>query len=88
MNQITQYHPPPNPAKMTDSRAEDYVAEFGDESWELDALEPAVIAALIRQAVENVRDEDYWDDMREKEKKHRENIQDVSNRWDDIVNGS
>lgn len=82
MDQIERYNPPPNPAKMTDSRAEDYVAEFGNESWELDALEPAVIADLIRNAVERVRDEEHWDEMCEKEKKHREDIQRVSNRWE------
>ena len=48
MDQIDQYQPPPNPAKVTDSRAEGYIAEFGTESWELDALEPTVLAALIQ----------------------------------------
>lgn len=33
MNQVEQYEPPPNPAKITDSRANAYIAEFGDESW-------------------------------------------------------
>ena len=34
---------PPNPAKLTDSRCEGYMAEHGDESWELDALEAKFI---------------------------------------------
>ncbi len=51
MDQVEQYEPPPNPAKTTDSRYAAYIAEFGGESWELDALEPAVIATLIRNAV-------------------------------------
>lgn len=34
-DQIEQYNPPPNPAKITDSRALAYIAEFGSESWEL-----------------------------------------------------
>jgi hypothetical protein len=51
MDQVEQYNPPPNPAKMTDSRAEDYVAKFGEESWELDALEPKVIVALVKKHI-------------------------------------
>lgn len=39
-DQIDQYNPPPNPAKSTDSRFQGYMDEHGDESWELDALEP------------------------------------------------
>jgi hypothetical protein len=32
MDQVDQYNPPPNPAKITDSRATAYIAEFGGES--------------------------------------------------------
>lgn len=59
-DQVEQYNPPPNPAKMTDSRAEDYVARYGNESWELDALPPDAIARLIRDAVERVRNSGPW----------------------------
>lgn len=51
MNQIKMYNPPPNPAKVTDSRAVGYIAEFGEDSWELDALEPRVIADLIEKQI-------------------------------------
>lgn len=51
MNQIEKYSPPPNPAKVTDSRATGYIKKFGRESWELDALDPKVIAKLIRTNV-------------------------------------
>lgn len=49
--QIKQYSPPPNPAKVTDSRAKNYIAKYGHESWELDALEPSVIEKLIESEV-------------------------------------
>jgi len=58
MDQIRQYGPPPNPAKMTDSRFEGYIAEYGDESWELDALEPAVLTALIQDNIKPLIDTD------------------------------
>lgn len=51
MEQIEDYDLPPNPAKLEDSRSTGYIEEFGDESWELDALEPDVIVSLIQRAV-------------------------------------
>lgn len=57
MDQIEQYNPPPNPAKVTDSRFEQYLQDYGPDSWELDALEPSVINDLIRTHVECLRDE-------------------------------
>lgn len=47
---------PENPAKMTDSRAKEYVKRFGDSSWELDAIEPKTLADLVRDAVYSVMD--------------------------------
>lgn len=85
MDQIQQYNPPPNPAKMSDSRAEDYVAEFGEQSWELDALEPTVIARLIRDEVEDIRDEELWDEKVEAEAEDRRHLTLVSNNWADIT---
>jgi hypothetical protein len=61
MDQVLQYAPPPNPAKITDSRSTKYIREFGDESWELDALEPKVLTKLIQDAILELRDEDLWD---------------------------
>lgn len=63
MDQIMTYDPPPNYAKVSDSRAPAYVREFGEECWELDALEPRVIQDLISDAVLKVRDQKLWDEM-------------------------
>lgn len=85
MAQVKEYNPPPNPAKITDSRAEAYIAEYGEESWELDALEPAVIARLIRDAVEEVREPLAWDGSLRTEATQRKQLQKVSDNWDDIT---
>lgn len=61
MNQIEQWRLPPNPAKMSDARAEAYVAEHGYSSWELDAAEPAEITKIIREAILKIRDPVKWD---------------------------
>lgn len=61
MPQIECYRPPPNPAKVEDSRFEDYQRLYGDESWEVDALAPEVLQNIIEQAVLSVRDEGLWE---------------------------
>jgi hypothetical protein len=52
--------PPKNPAKMTDTRVKAYIASFGYSSWELDAIEPRQLAAIVTAAVEGLRDPDLW----------------------------
>lgn len=61
MNQIKQYDPPPNMAKSRDPRYEDYRRLYGEDSWELDALNPLVIQKLISDAILLIRDEAKWD---------------------------
>jgi len=60
MAQVHQYNPPPNPAKETDSRFTGYRSKFGDKSWELDALDPKTLTALINKHVKSVRDTGLW----------------------------
>jgi hypothetical protein len=75
MDQVQQYGPPPNPAKVTDSRYASYQAEHGDESWELDALEPSVIDALIQKEVESLVDADTWQEGVDREENAKEAIE-------------
>lgn len=75
MDQIEQYDPPENPAKQTDSRFEAYVLQFGESSWELDALDPATLGDVVRTAVESLRDEDLWNDALEREAEMRNELQ-------------
>ena len=77
-DQVQEYNPPPNFAKQDDSRYQGYAVQFGDESWELDALEPAVISDLIRDAVLSLRDEDKWEEEVEREREAREKLWDVA----------
>jgi hypothetical protein len=67
-DQIDQFKPPPNPTKLTDSRADGYVQEHGYNSWELDALDPRVITELIRSEIERERDDALWFAQLEREK--------------------
>ena len=51
MPQIEEKQPPPNPAKVTDSRFQAYQREHGSESWELDALEPSYLVRLAETEI-------------------------------------
>lgn len=86
MDQVQQYGPPPNPAKTTDSRYIGYIGLHGDESWELDALEPAVLTALVREAVLALRDEAIYEEVREHEEEDKAHLSAISERWEDVVN--
>jgi len=69
-DQIDQYNPPPNPAKLTDSRCRVYINRHGSESWELDALEPQVIHSLIENIVLSLRDEEAYVKTLKKQQKY------------------
>ena len=84
MPQIEEHSPPPNPAKETDSRFADYREKFGDESWELDALEPSLIRELITERIEQEVDETY-DQRHLDQAKMREQLSDAAENWSDIV---
>ncbi len=83
-DQVQEYDPPPNPCKMTDSRAVGYTETHGEESWELDALEPRVTARLIEHEVMGVRDPDLWEEALKVEEGHQKQIQAVADNWEEI----
>ncbi len=85
MQQIKKYNPPPNPAKITDSRCKGYIEKYGNESWELDALEPKVITSLITKAVEEYIDEDLYKDVCDAEDEQKNELQQICDHYDSIV---
>lgn len=84
MDQIEQYNPPPNPAKLTDARAAGYVEKYGYSSWELDALDPATLVGLIRDSIEEYRDPKRWNMAVELEETHRELLTAAADRWSEV----
>lgn len=84
-DQIKQYNPPPNPAKTTDSRFTKYQQEFGDDSWELDALNPRVITDLIKNAVLGVRNAKKWKEAVAREEKEREALTATADNWQAVA---
>lgn len=68
MEQIKKYNPPPNPAKITDPRAKEYVKQYGEVSWEVDALNPSVMRTIVANAIAQEMDTDAYDKIKLKEK--------------------
>jgi hypothetical protein len=60
---VEEWQPPENPAKESDSRYQAYADEFGESSWELDAVEPQELANLVRENVQALIDQDLWDEV-------------------------
>lgn len=85
MDQVTQYNLPPNPAKLTDARFQRYMEIHGQQSWELDALEPTVLDALIQGAIDSFRDEEKWVSAVIKENQEKASLMKVYRRWSDVV---
>jgi len=84
-DQVEEYNPPPNPAKTTDSRYASYQTLHGEESWELDSLEPSVIVELIRAEIEAHIDQDAWWVAKERQKVGRDQLGQVSRKWDSVI---
>jgi hypothetical protein len=77
-NQVRQYNLLPAPTKIQDSRAAGYMAEYGNECWELDALDPNVLVDLARTSVEGeVQDWDAWDEAKEEDESERQEIKEA-----------
>lgn len=85
MDQVRKFKPPPNPAKLTDSRCAGYIKVHGDESWELDALEPSVIDKLIQSSIDQLRDEEAWDKAEAQEAEARKLLTLAARGWDRVA---
>lgn len=83
MDQVTQYAPPPNPAKETDARFKKYEEEFGPESWELDALRNDVLSSIVERHILEWRDEDLWNDQVQIEQDMKAEVMNFVRRWQD-----
>lgn len=78
MAQVRKFNPPPNPAKLTDARANGYIKKFGQSSWELDALDPRTLDTLINDAILERRDDTLWNAAVKIQTKHRASITKVA----------
>lgn len=87
MDQVDEYGPPPNPVKLTDSRCTEYMTNplYNNQCWELDALDPHVIAELIQGFVSKYTDDGLRNKLIEEQDGHKEVLQAVADNWDRVV---
>lgn len=86
-DQVKAYNPPPNPAKMTDPRALNYIEEHGKISWEADALTPDVFHQLITEEILRWRqDEGAWERREKQQEMYKAELEALSKNYSDVAN--
>ncbi len=85
MDQVEVYNPPPNPAKQTDSRFEEYAQTYGHSCWELDALEPNVIDDIISENILSYREEAVYQEIVAQEAKEKELLRKAADNWESVA---
>lgn len=85
MDQVKKHAPPPNPAKVTDSRFESYQRKFGNDSWELDALEPKLLVSMIRREILSLRDDKTHAKVMARQASHLDELDIVASNWSQVV---
>lgn len=85
MDQVEEFHPPPNPAKLTDARIAGYIQRFGRSSWELDALNPETLADLVAEAVLGFRDDEIWEETLQEDEKSVETLNWLARNWTRVL---
>lgn len=68
MQQIKKYKLPPNPTKLTDSRSDNYISLYGKTCWEVDALKPQVLTAIVETNIKTQINIGMYEDMVDLEK--------------------
>ncbi len=77
MDQIEDLKPPENPAKLKDTRAKEYIKEFGRSSWELDALTPNYLETLLENAILQHIDIGKYNGVLEEEKQDKARMSEI-----------
>jgi hypothetical protein len=83
--QVDRYNPPPAPVKLSSSRADQYVIDHGHEVWELDALEPTVMADLIRDNVQADTDVALLEALNLRTENEKAELRQLYNQYDDVI---
>jgi len=83
--QVQEYGLAPNPTKTTDTRAADYIAQYGMQCWELDAIEPKELMRLVTESIEQHLDKDQWQESLDQEEDDKEQLKETFDKWREIL---
>lgn len=61
--QVDRYNLPASPLKKADPRAKSYRKIYGNETWELDALDPMALQQIIENEIQNYIDIGRWGEI-------------------------
>jgi hypothetical protein len=75
--QIEEFDLPENPTKMTDSRADGYVAQHGRKCWEVDAIDLVELRRILQTAIEETIDMKQFNKVHKREKKEVKELQQI-----------
>ena len=78
--QVLDWHLPPAPTKVTDSRSANW---DGLGQVELDAVRPEKLISLLDDAISDIFDEELYDELKETEKEEREQFRTEMKRYVD-----
>jgi len=85
MDWIKSNNPPPNPAKVTDSRADNYIKKYGNKSWELDAIKPGELASMIATRISYEITQSQWDKDAERQENDKHTLMYILKNWHEII---
>lgn len=74
-SQVESYNLTPNPTKTADPRATEYIEEFGNECWELDAIDPDEIQELVATTITSHIDAQTWNQTLEQQRQERQELE-------------
>jgi len=84
-DQVQEYRLAPNPTKKTDTRAAAYIAEYGMQCWELDAIEPKELQRLVEKAIKEYVDEEMWQASKKEEEEAKAELEETFQEWRDAL---
>ncbi len=94
IDQVQEYRLPGNPAKLTDSKAGmnkdgtirpgSFIDLFGGESWEIEALHPTKLEAMIEEAFKAAIDFDIWNVNVEREEHNHGILESILTNWGEV----
>jgi hypothetical protein len=75
IDQVEKYSLIPNPTKAADPRTPKYASAYGNNCWELDAIEPDELQRIVGGAINEHIDMSLWNEGLAREDEEREALQ-------------
>jgi hypothetical protein len=84
-SQTEEHDLPSITAKPKDPRYAEYVKAHGSNCWELDALDPRTLRAIVREKVEALIDWDAWNAAKDVERDYKRGFEGALRRWAEVA---